>query len=282
MSLPALILSLLFGGFVGVVSSLVGVGGGIVMVPFLYFLFAYPELSGIDIPPVYQAAVAHATSLFVIVPTALSGVFAYHRAKLVVWRISLPMAATAVVAAIVGVQVAVRMPPELLKAFFGAFLVASGINLLRPSRKDGGGGEPGPREFGLAMFGGLFVGFITSLLGVGGGIVAIPILIYTMKVEMKKVAATSLGIVVFSALVAAATYAITGWGHPELPSGSLGYIFLPSSLALLPGAVIAARFGARLNQRMDPRGLKILFAVVFLLVGLKLFLGNIAQALGSV
>jgi len=280
MSLLALVLALLFGGVVGVVSSLVGVGGGIVMVPFLYFLFAYPELSGIHIPPAYQVAVAHATSLFVIVPTALSGIIAFHRAKLVSWKISLPMAATAVLAAMVGVQVAIRMPPELLKATFGGFLVASGLNLLRPSRRDGGGDEPGPKEFGLAMLGGLFVGFITSLLGVGGGIVAIPILIYTMKLDMKRVAATSLGVVVFSALVASATYAITGWNHPELPSGSLGYIFAPAGLALLPGAVLAARYGARLNQRLNPKALKILFALVFLMVGLKLFLGNISQAMG--
>lgn len=280
MSLLALVLALLFGGVVGVVSSLVGVGGGIVMVPFLYFLFAYPELSGIHIPPAYQVAVAHATSLFVIVPTALSGIIAFHRTKLVAWKISLPMAATAVLAAMVGVQVAIRMPPELLKATFGGFLVASGLNLLRPSRRDGGGEEPGPREFGLAMLGGLFVGFITSLLGVGGGIVAIPILIYIMKLDMKRVAATSLGVVVFSALVASATYAITGWDHPELPSGSLGYIFVPAGLALLPGAVLAARYGARLNQRLNPKTLKILFALVFLMVGLKLFLGNISQAMG--
>jgi uncharacterized membrane protein YfcA len=279
MSLLALVLTLLYGGVVGVVSGLVGVGGGIVMVPLLYVLFAHPEWSGISIPPMYHAVVAHATSLFVIVPTAVAGILAYHRSKLVVWRVALPMAAAAVVAAMGGVQVAVRLPPELLKAGFGAFLFVSGLNLLMTSRWKGVGGEGGNKGLAIAGAGGILIGFITALLGVGGGIVAIPLLIYLVRLDVKKVAATSLGIVVFSALTASLTYALNGWGHPELPPGSAGYIFLPAGLALLPGAVLTARFGVKLNQRLNPRTLKVLFGFVFLLIGLRLFLGNIQGAL---
>lgn len=124
-----LLFSLLFGGVVGLVSGLLGVGGGIVMVPYLYLLLDRPEWSGILVPSADQAVVAHATSLFVIVPTALAGILAYHKSRLVEWRIALPMAATAVMASMAGVQVAIRLPPEVLKASFGAFLVVSGGNL---------------------------------------------------------------------------------------------------------------------------------------------------------
>ncbi len=275
MSLLALTATLLVGGVVGLVSGLVGVGGGIVMVPLLYLMLAHPQWSGILVPPAHQAVVAHATSLFVIVPTALAGILAYHRAGLVAWRVALPMAATAILAAMAWVQVAIRLPPEVLKACFGLFLVASGLNLLRASRREASA-LPDPRTSpAVAVVGGLLVGFVTSLLGVGGGIVAIPILIYLVRLDMRKVAATSLGIVVFSGLTAALTYGVTGWRHPELPPGSLGYIFLPAGLALLPGAVSTARLGARLNQRMKDRGLKVLFGALFLLVGLRLFLGNL-------
>jgi len=280
MTSVALVVSLLFGGVVGLVSGLLGVGGGIVMVPYLYLLLDAPGWSGILVPSPYQAVVAHATSLFVIVPTALAGILAYHKSRLVMWRIALPMAATAVVASMAGVQVAIRLPPEVLKASFGAFLVLSGGNLLRSSRREGGGEGHTRTGFALAVLGGLIVGFVTSLLGVGGGIVAIPILIHLLRIDMKKVAATSLGIVVFSALVASGTYWFTGWNHPELPPGSLGYIFAPVGLALLPGAVLTARFGARLNQRLNPRALKILFGLVFLMVGLRLFLGNLSAGMG--
>jgi uncharacterized membrane protein YfcA len=280
MTLLALGVTLLFGGVVGVVSGLVGVGGGIVMVPMLYLLFAHPEWSGIHVPLGDQAVVAHATSLFVIVPTAVAGLAAYHRANLVVWRVAVSMALTAVVAAMLGVQVAVRLPSEALKAGFGAFLFVSGGNLLTSYRREEVEGEASPRGLALAVVGGLVVGLITSLLGVGGGIVAIPLLIYLVHIDVKKVAATSLGIVVFSAFTAAVTYALSGWGRPDLPPGSAGYIFLPAGLALMPGAVASARFGVQLNQRLNPRALKVLFGVLFLLIGMRLFLGNIRSALG--
>jgi uncharacterized protein len=280
MSLLAVAITLLFGGLVGVVSGLVGVGGGIVMVPLLYLLFAHPEWSGIVVPPAYHAVVAHATSLFVIVPTALAGILAYQRSRLVAWRVALPMVGTALLAAMVGVQVAVRLPPEVLKAAFGAFLMVSGLNLLKASRREGGtGGELG-KGWLLAVMGGLLIGFITSLLGVGGGIVAIPILIYLVRLDMKRVAATSLGIVVFSAFTGAVTYIITGWGHPELPAGSAGYVFVPAGLALLPGAVLTVRVGVHINKKLNARALKIVFGLVFLLVGLRLFAENLGAALG--
>ncbi len=280
MSLLALASTLLFGGVVGLVSGLVGVGGGIVMVPLLYLLLDHPEWSAILVPAQYQAVVAHATSLFVIVPTAVAGLLAYHRSGLVAWRVALPMAATAVLAAMLGVQVAVRLPPEALKAAFGLFLMASGLNLLRASHKEVSPLEAPRASLLVAVVGGLLIGFITSLLGVGGGIVAIPILIYLVRLDIRKVAATSLGIVVFSALTAACTYGVAGWHHPQLPPGSAGYIFLPAGLALLPGAVLTARWGAKLNQRMNPRGLKVLFGMVFLLVGLRLLLGSLGAFLG--
>lgn len=266
----AFVLTLLSGGLVGLVSGLVGVGGGIVMVPILYALLAHPEWSGVRVPGDLQAVVAHATSLFVIVPTALAGTLSYHRAGLVVWRAALPMAATAVLAAMGGVQVAVRLPADVLKAGFGLFLVVSGLNLLMGQRKGGTAGPGEKTSVPVAVLGGALVGFITSLLGVGGGIVAIPILLYVVRLDIKKVAATSLGIVVFSGLTAALTYGFSGWGHQDLPPGSVGYIFLPAGLGLLPGAVFTARWGARLNQRMKARTLKVVFGGVFILVGLRL------------
>ncbi len=91
MSLMALAITVLFGGLVGVVSGLVGVGGGIIMVPLLYLLFAHPEWSGVILPGQYHAVVAHATSLFVIVPTASMGILASPRSRLVEWRVALPV-----------------------------------------------------------------------------------------------------------------------------------------------------------------------------------------------
>jgi len=117
-------------------------------------------------------------------------------------------------------------------------------------------------------------------LAPAGGIVAIPILIYLLRIDVKKVAATSLGIVVFSALTATVTYVLAGWGRTDMPPGSAGFVFLPAGLALLPGAVLTVRVGVRLNRRMNPRGLRVLFGLLFLFIGARLFLESVPSVLG--
>lgn len=275
MSLAAAGLTLLFGGLVGVASGLLGIGGGVLMVPFLYFLFAVPEWSGIRVPAEAEAVVAHATSLFVIVPTALSAVHSYHGVKLVAWRAALPMALGAVLAAALGARVAVALSPALLKAGFGVLLVMAGVRLFR-RRKPREDGEEHPLRLGLAwtLGSGAVVGFFSALMGVGGGIVAIPILIYLVGLRIEEVAATSMGVIVFAAVAGVVSYLVAGWGAPGLPGWTAGYVFLPAGLALIPGAIVGARSGAALNQRLRVRVLQYAFAGLFLLVGLRLLVVN--------
>lgn len=280
MTLPALALTLAFGVLVGVLSGLVGVGGGVLMVPFLYLLFSLSGWSGALVAPEQQAVVAHATSLFVILPTALSGLGAYRKSRLVSWDLALPMALGAVVAATVGAGVAASLPPHSLKLAFGLLLVLAGVRLLLRSRERAPDAAPVRRATTLAVGAGLVVGFFSALLGVGGGIVAIPILLYVMHLDIDRVAATSIGIIVFAAASGTTTYAVTGWSAPGLPSWTLGYVFLPAGLALVPGAVVGARWGALLNQRTDARVLRVLFALLFLVLGIRLVLQNAGPLLG--
>lgn len=278
MSALALVASLLFGVVVGVLSGLVGIGGGAAMVPFLYALFAFPGFSGIAVAPGHEAVVAHATSLMVIVPTALSGLRTYQKSRLVDWSVVLPMAVAAMVAAVVGALVAERLPPQLLKAAFGVFLVVTGTRLLRGGGRGpgDGDGDAGRRSVSgvVSALCGVAVGLFSALMGVGGGLVAIPLLIYVVGLELRRVAATSIGLVVFAAVSGTLTYLIAGWDTPGLPPWTLGYVFAPAALALLPGAVVGARWGAMLNQKLDAGLMKVVFAVLFLAMGLRLILGN--------
>jgi len=281
MSGGALGATLLFGGVVGVLSGLVGVGGGVIMVPFLYLLFAAPGWSGVVVDAASQALVAHATSLFVIIPTAIAAVMGYRGSDRVVWPVVVPMALGAIVAAAGGAMVAERLAPEALKGAFGALLVAVGVRLLRERRE----ASTGPRRPvrlhpAVTVPCGMVAGFFSALLGVGGGIVAIPLLIYVIHLDLRDVAATSIGLVVFASVAGSAAYVVLGLDAPSLPSGTLGYVFFPAGLALVPGAVAGAVWGARLNQKMTGRGLRILFAVVFLVLGLRLFVPNVAALLG--
>jgi uncharacterized protein len=241
------------------------------MVPLLYFFYGHPAWGGVQLAAELHAVVAHATSLFVIVPTAILGTWAYHRARLVDWRAALPIAAFSMGAALLTTRLTPMLPAEGLKLGFGLFLLASGLNLLRPlplRALD----QPRPHLW-LAAVGGIAVGVISALLGVGGGIVAIPILVYAMGLGLEKVAATSMAIIVFTATAAVIGYALTGPTLP-MPDGSVGYIHYLAGLPIMLGSLVAVGTGARVNQRLSTRALRILFGVVFILLGLRLVVEN--------
>lgn len=282
MTPAALGASLLFGVLVGVLSGLIGVGGGVIMVPWLYLLFALEDWSGVAVAPRYEAVVAHATSLLVIVPTALSGLAAYQRSRLVVWRLVVPMGLGSVAAAAVGAAYADALPPQFLKAAFGVLLLVASLRLAVRGRAwpvdAAGGGAPEP-GLPVVLACGLAVGLLASLLGVGGGILAIPLLIHVLGVELHRVAATSIGIIVFASAAGALTYGWVGGGVVGLPDWSWGYVFLPAAGALMPGAVLGARWGARLNQHLEADALRLVFAGLFLLMGLRLLGSNLSALL---
>jgi uncharacterized protein len=292
LTLFAFLLAAGVGGVVGLASGLLGIGGGIVMVPFLYLLMAHGGWSGLEVLPEHHAAVAHATSLAVIFPTALSGLRAYQRQDLLDWNVILPLGIAAGISAVAGAWIAVALPSALLKGLFGVFLLAMGVRLLA-GRAGGpvGAGEAGRggarsrgwdrRPLAVLACGGL-IGLLSAVLGVGGGIVAIPILIRWGRMDLHRVTAASIGIVVFAGAAGAGGYVWSGWGVDGLPRASLGLVSIPAALALLPGAVLMAPLGARLNQRLPVATLRRVFAALMLVVGGRLAWVHLAgMAAGS-
>jgi len=310
----AILLSLVVGGVVGVTSGLLGIGGGVLMVPFLYFLMGATVWSGISVPLEHQAALAHATSLAVIVPAALSGLLEFRRMGVVPWRTILPLGGAAALAALIGARVAIALPTPVLKLAFGAFVLVSAYRLLRkrsvaersaeerqragpevgravsagasPVESPGTRGEsnPGARPsdgevpLRIALPGGGAVGFLSALLGVGGGIIAIPILIRWARLGLNRIVPASLAIIAFAAPAGVLSYALAG-GIQGLPPGSVGYVYLPSALAMIPGAALLAPVGARWNQRMGAEALRLTFGALLLVVGLQLVWANGPQVI---
>jgi uncharacterized protein len=261
------------GVLVGFVSGLVGIGGGVLIVPLLYFFYGQPAWSGVDLAPELHAVVAHATSLFVIVPTAILGTWAYHRARVVAWRAALPMAAFSIIAAFLATRLAPLIPAEGLKLGFGTLLTASGIQLLRPRRIATTAGSTG--HLWLGAVGGLAVGGLSSLLGVGGGIVAIPILVYVMGLGLERVAATSMAIIVFTATAAVIGYSTSAPAPGLMPAGSIGYIHYLAGLPILAGSLLTVRLGAHVNQRLSTRALRLMFGIFFIVLGMRLVVENV-------
>lgn len=260
---------------VGLLSGLIGIGGGVLIVPFLYFFYGHPGWSGMAVAPGLEAAVAHATSLFVIVPTSVRGTLSYHRAGLVAWRAALPVAAASVVSAVLGARMAQALPEDVLKLGFGVLLVYSGVQLLRGGDVRARHGE-GRGVLWKSVGTGLAVGLLSALLGVGGGLIAIPLLIYAVGIEMRQVAATSLAIVMFSATAGTAAYALSDPGGAGAPEGAVGYVHVLAGLPILAGSLVSVRWGAALNQRLPARRLRMLFAIAIILMGVRLVATNAA------
>lgn len=270
MTAGALAAALAFGVVGGVLAGLVGIGGGVVLVPFLYLVLDHPAWSGVLVPAERVTIVAHATSLAVIIPTAASALRSFGRANLVPWRAVAWMGAAAAVAAAATTRLAPSVPGQALRAGFAAFLIVVGIRLfVRPSPERAARAGAGDERPLLGVIGGLAVGVFSALLGVGGGLVAVPLLIFAFHMDLRRVAAASMGVVACAAVAGAAGYLLSRPGL-ALPAGTVGWVHVPLALALMPGAVVGARVGARWNQRLAAERLRQVFAVVLVLLGLRL------------
>lgn len=261
---------------VGLLSGLIGIGGGVLIVPFLYFFYDHPELFGVRVAEEVRTVLAHGTSLFVIVPTSIQGIRSFQRSRLVEWRAVWPIGAASVVGAVAGAQVAERLPEEALKIGFGLLLMVAGARRAagreRWSETDP---QPEPRLVLVPMLLiGLAVGLFSAVLGVGGGIIAIPLLMHVVGLPVRKVAATSIGIIAITAAAGAVAYMWNGQGADGLPSWSLGYVHVAAGLAMLIGSAASVGWGARLNQRMRPKTLTLVFSILFFLLGARLVLEN--------
>jgi uncharacterized protein len=273
-------LALAVGALTGWLSGLLGIGGGTVLVPFLYLLLANPEWTGVWVAAEHHAAVAHATSLAVIVPTAATGLLSFRRHGLVDWGVVVPLGLAAAAAAVVGAQLAAYLPGGLLKVLFGGLIlwiggtmvVAVVRHLARGAAEAAAFAPAGSSAIrpGAALVGGGVVGLLSALLGIGGGVVAVPILTRWARMDLHRVTAASIGIVTFAAPAGILSYAWAGRGVVGLPPWSLGYVALPLVAALTPGAMLLAPFGARLNRRLSVRALRGVFGVFLVAMGLRL------------
>lgn len=273
----AIVAVFVVGLLAGLLSGLVGVGGGVLMVPFLYFFFGRPGWSGVAPPHEVATVAAHATSLFVILPTSIRGAWAYQRRGLVEWRAVWPIGTAAAVAAVLASRFAVQVDPRWLRLIFAGFLLLNAVHVLRPQRQAHEGmPERHPRlSVPITMGVGTAVGVFSALLGVGGGIVSIPLLMHVVRMDLRRVAATSLAIITLTSLGGATAYMLVAPDAPVRPGLSIGYVDLAVAGVLTAGTLLSVRWGAEMNRRLNPRHLSMVFAALFAVLALRLLAENV-------
>jgi len=259
--IEATLFYLLLGAIAGLISGLFGLGGGVILVPALAWLFTSEGF-----PPSLIMQMAIATSLATIIATSISSMWAHHQAKAVNWEMVFQLVPGIVVGSLVGAYLAGQLPTVLLKQIFALFLIAVSIQLffqLQPEK-----GEKVLSKLQKRV-GGLFIGTVSALLGIGGGSITVPFLIQA-KVPAKKAVAISSACGLPIALSGSLGYLIVGWNVEGLPASSFGYLYLPALLGIVTSSILTAPIGAKLAHQLPAKTLKKWFALLLAAIGLKL------------
>lgn len=255
------------GAVAGTLAGLLGVGGGMLIVPVVYEL-----CSMLEVEPGVAMRVAAATSLATIVPTAISSGRAHYRRNAVDVRMLRQLAPTVVLGVVLGSQLAVRLRGDVLTAVFGVMALCVAINMARSERT-----EPttsGLRGRWLPHLVGGFIGLLSGLLGLGGGSMIVPTL-HALRLPMHRAVGTSAVLGLAIALPGAIGFAIGGLGIEGRPPFSLGYVNLAALALLATATFVMAPLGVRWSHSASSRTLRRLFAALLGIVAMRMLYATV-------
>lgn len=260
MTLMLLLAYLALGAVAGTLAGLFGIGGGLVIVPALAAAFA---MHGVAEPVIMHLAIG--TSLATIVITGSSSAWGHYKKGNVRRDWFMMLLPGLLLGAVSGVFIAGNLSSSALGSLFGVFLlIVAGRMILV---KEVASGKIAPRRWVMVAAGAVIGGF-SALFGIGGGTLSVPWLA-RCGATMTQAVGTSAACGMPIAVVGAATFIATGWGVPDLPAGAIGYVMWPAFLAIVVTSVPFARVGVRLANVLPAKKLKIAFAVLLLVVGVR-------------
>lgn len=257
-----LVTLIVVGSLVGFLSGLIGIGGGIVVVPALVLLFDHFGMpAGVDI------RMAVGTSLAVMIFTTLRSLAAHLKYKVEFWSIAHYLVLPVAIGVVISGIIAHYMHPEILKIFFATFLLFVALRLLLEGSNKKRRSLPSPP---VLIFVGFIMGSISGLLGVGGSSTTIPFLSY-FDVSMRKAVMVAICIGIVVSVVGTITFILTGLYHGNLPQYSIGYVNWPAWIVLSISSMLVAPWGAQFSHHLPTYKLRKIFAVFVLLVCIHMF-----------
>jgi uncharacterized membrane protein YfcA len=265
MDLSLIAALLVLGAAVGFAAGLLGIGGGMLLVPFITILLTAKEF-----PKDLIVHMAIATSLATIMFTSISSVRAHHLRGAVSWHIVKLLAPGILIGSWIGPWIGKQMNGSALSLFFALFVAFSATQMLI-NRKPVASREL-PHAAGMFGAGGV-IGVLAGLVGAGGGFVSVPFMTWC-NVKIHNAVATSAALGFPIALAGTLSNIYYGMSVPGLPAVSLGFIYLPALLVISLASVVTAPFGARTAHSMPVKTLKRIFAVVlYMLAAYMLYKG---------
>jgi len=252
---------LVLGSLTGFLAGLLGIGGGMLMVPFLTLL-----LSSKGMPAELTVKTAIATSLATICFTSIASVRAHHQRGAVLWPVAKLLAPGIVIGSLLGAQLAKALPAQVLAVLFALFVSFSAAQMLIDKKPKATRQLPGTG--GMLAAGGV-IGLLAALVGAGGAFVSVPFMTWC-NVKIHNAVATSAALGFPIAVAGTLGYIIAGWSLHDMPAGTIGFVYLPALVTISIASVVTAPFGARVAHAMDVVKLQRVFAC--LLFGLAAYM----------
>jgi uncharacterized protein len=262
--MSAWLLYLMLGSGVGILAGLLGVGGGIVIVPLLTFAFSVQHF-----PASYVVHMALGTSLATIMFTSIASLRAHHFRQAVSWPVVRRISPGIIAGTFLGSWMAAHMTTGFLKIFFICFIYFVAAQLIL--NVSPAPGRQLPDKGGLSLAGS-FIGAVSSLVGIGGGSMSVPFLQWC-NLPFKTAIGTSAAIGFPIALSGTAGYIVNGLGIQGLPPASLGFVYLPALAGIAAASFLTAPLGARMAHNLPIPRLKKIFALLLIATGTKMLIG---------
>ena len=259
------LLYLITGAFAGFAAGLLGIGGGLIIVPALYFIF-----SAQGYEQQYVMHMALATSLATIIITSISSTLTHHLKKAVLWRIIFLLAPGICLGAWLGALIATEFTSSTLKPLFGMFEIFVAILMFSQyqSKQHQFSMKPLP-----AFIGGSIIGGISAIVGIGGGTLTVPFLHWN-NVNIKNAVATSAACGFPIAVFGTASYVINSWNVNTTATlannSALGYVQLDAFVFIAISSFLFAPLGAKLAHKFTDANLKKIFSLFLFVLGLKM------------
>ena len=259
---------LVTGAVAGVLAGLLGVGGGIVIVPVLFLLFDF-----LDVPQAVAMHLAVGTSLATIIPTSISSARSHHAKGAIDVAMLKRWAPFIFVGALIGGIASRFISSDVLTAIFGTIALLVAINMALPKKVVIADEMPtGPGAQAAVPAG---IGLFSALMGIGGGTLTVPVLsAFSFPVHRAVGTASAFGLVI--AIPAAAGFIWSGLGVADRPPASLGYVNLLAAVLIFSTSVLTAPYGSTLAHRLNPGALKRVFALFLFLTSIRMLWSVIA------
>lgn len=259
--LTNLLFYLVLGATAGFLSGLIGIGGGFVLVPGLYYIFSQAGLA-----PGHEMPLALGTTMAAILFSSASSVRSHWGLGFIQFPLVKKFAPWVAAGTMAGAALVTRLDPGLIKICFAVFCLYSAARMLISSDSATEGGEP-LEETALPVPG-FFFGAVCGIIGGGGAILFVPFML-KHKLGIREAVATASALQIPIAAIGALSYIVLGL-QVSHPAGALGFVYLPALALMSAVSMFAAPLGVRYSRQLPVRTLKKIFGLIAATVGLKL------------